>query len=241
MQFQNITVSYGTHQAVRGVDLELSPNGFTALVGLNGCGKTSLIKAIMGSQVTATGQVVTSTQTYDLATNDKMLDFASVQQDYGRYEIVIRDLLALGLDYVPSEEQLWHALEQVELDGVVRELPQGLDTLLGEQWESGVNVSGGQWQRLAIARAFLSRAPLLYLDEPTAAVDARCEEVIFTHLEAIGRQRLVLVTTHRVSTLKNAARIYVMRDGQIVVQGTFAELNQPGSYFRELFASQLIA
>lgn len=241
VRFQNITVSYGTHQAVRGVDLELSPNGFTALVGLNGCGKTSLIKAIMGSQVTATGQVVTDTQTYDLATNDKLLDFASVQQDYGRYEIVIRDLLALGLDYVPSEEQLWHALEQVELDGVVRELPQGLDTLLGEQWEGGVNVSGGQWQRLAIARAFLSRAPLLYLDEPTAAVDARCEEVIFTHLEAIGRQRLVLVTTHRVSTLKNAARIYVMRDGQIVEQGTFAELNQPGSYFRELFASQLIA
>lgn len=241
VRFQNITVSYGIHQAVRGVNLELSPHGFTALVGLNGCGKTSLIKAIMGSQVTATGQVVTNTQTYDLATNDKMLDFASVQQDYGRYEIVIRDLLALGLDYVPSEEQLWHALKQVELDGVVRELPQGLDTLLGEQWEGGVNVSGGQWQRLAIARAFLSRAPLLYLDEPTAAVDARCEEVIFTHLEAIGRQRLVLVTTHRVSTLKNAACIYVMRDGQIVEQGTFAELNQPGSYFRELFASQLIA
>lgn len=100
VRFQNITVSYGTHQAVRGVDLELSPHGFTALVGLNGCGKTSLIKAIMGSQVTATGQVVTNTQTYDLATNDKMLDFASVQQDYGRYEIVIRDLPALGLSLI---------------------------------------------------------------------------------------------------------------------------------------------
>lgn len=239
--FEDVHVSYGTHQAVRGVTLELSPDGFTALVGLNGCGKTSLIKAIMGSQVSATGQVRCDQQTFDLAANDTVFNFASVQQDYGRYELVVRDLLALGLDYVPSDEQLWHALAQVELDTIVRELPQGLDTLLGEQWEGGVNVSGGQWQRLAIARAFLSRAPLLYLDEPTAAVDARCEEVIFTHLEEVAQQRLVLVTTHRVSTLKNAACIYVMRDGQIVEQGTFAALNQPGSYFRELFASQLVA
>lgn len=241
LQFQDVTVNYGEFRAVDHANLELRRNGFTALVGLNGCGKTSFIKAIMGTQPQVSGTVTMGNLTQNLAAVDYNLSYAAVQQEYGRYEVPLRDYLSLGLGYTPSEEQLWDALEKVLLADFVRGLPQGLDSLLGDQWEGGVNVSGGQWQRFAVARSFLTHESLVYLDEPTSAIDAPTEEVIFEHLDAVGRERFVLVTTHRVSTLKNAGCIYVMRAGQIVEQGTFIELNRPGTYFYELFTAQLIA
>lgn len=238
--FNKVTVAYDTKVAVDGVTLELNKGGYTALVGMNGCGKTSFFKAIMGVQLNAQGQVTTDSDSYDLSDSSKLLPCACVQQEYGRYEVTVRQYLTLGLTYQATEAQLEQALRQVGMLEIVAQLPQQLDTLLGEQWQGGVNLSGGQWQRLAIARSFLATTPVLYLDEPTSAIDAQAEEEIFKEIAQVSKQRLVLLTTHRVSTLKDAQMIYVMRDGKIVEQGTFNQLNQPGSYFQELFASQLV-
>lgn len=234
-----MVVNYGDHQALKKVSLELTPGGFTALVGLNGAGKTTFMKALMGGQVSASGSITADAVTFSVNDEQYRLGFSCVQQDYGRYELTLRQYLSLGIGYQATDAQLQEALAKVGLTELVASLPQGLDTQLGEQWEQGVNVSGGQWQRFAIARSFLGKTSLLYLDEPTSAVDASAEEFIFKEIAAIAQQRLVLVTTHRLSTLRHAQRIYVLRDGEVVEVGTFTELNRQGSYFYELFQAQL--
>lgn len=235
----DVVVNYGDHQALKKVSLELTPGGFTALVGLNGAGKTTFMKALMGGQVSASGSITADAVTFSVNDEQYRLGFSCVQQDYGRYELTLRQYLSLGIGYQATDAQLQEALAKVGLTELVASLPQGLDTQLGEQWEQGVNVSGGQWQRFAIARSFLGKTSLLYLDEPTSAVDASAEEFIFKEIAAIAQQRLVLVTTHRLSTLRHAQRIYVLRDGEVVEVGTFTELNRQGSYFYELFQAQL--
>lgn len=240
LKVTDVVVEYGDKQAVQGVSLDLTLGGYTALVGLNGCGKTSFIKALMNGQNQVKGTVMAGDLTVDLSDSNVALPCASVQQEYGRFEVPLRSFLQLGLDYQPTDQEIFASLEKVNMHEVVQGLPQGIDTMLGDQWDKGVNLSGGQWQRLAIARSFLSRAPIVFLDEPTSAVDAVSEEAIFKHFEDESKQRFVLVTTHRASTLKSARLIYVMRDGKIVEQGTFDQLSQPGTYFSELFASQLV-
>lgn len=241
LTFTGVSVKYGDKVAVDNVEITLNKEGFTALVGINGCGKTSLLKAIMGTQLDSQGELHTNGLQFPLAQLQGSLDYATVQQEFGRYEIVLRDFLSLGMTTTISEEDYWNALEQVELKDFVQNLPLQLDTMLGEQWENGINLSGGQWQRLALARVFLKQSPVLFLDEPTSAVDAQIEETIFENLEQLSHQSLILLTTHRASTLKNARWIYVMRESKIVEQGTFAQLNHQGTYFQELFAAQLIS
>lgn len=241
LNFTGVSVRYGDKVAVDNVEITLNKDGFTALVGLNGCGKTSLLKAMMGTQLDSQGELHTESHQLPLNQLQGSLDYATVQQEFGRYEIVLRDFLSLGMTRTVSEEEYWRALDQVGLQDFVQNLPLQLDTMLGEQWEKGINLSGGQWQRLALARVFLKRTPVLFLDEPTSAIDAQIEETIFENLTQLSHQSLILLTTHRASTLKNARWIYVMREGKIVEQGTFSQLNQQGTYFHELFAAQLIA
>lgn len=225
---------------VRDLNLNLTKTGFVALVGTNGCGKTSTFKALMGSQLDASGTFSCEAVTLPINDETYQLPYAVIQQEFGRYEIDVRSYLTLGLTTKPSEPAIWQALDKVLLADFVRSLPQGLDTLLGDQWDHGVNLSGGQWQRLACARVFLSDKPIVFLDEPTSAIDAPTEEFIFSNLSLLGKEKFVLVTSHRVSTLKQAACIYVMRDGVIVEQGSFNDLTNANSYFNQLFASQLI-
>lgn len=241
LKFTDVSVKYKDVVAVAGVDIDLQLGGFTALVGVNGSGKTSLIKALMGVQPQVSGTIEVLGQQSSIEHNQHLIPFISVQQEYGRFEIAVRDYLCIGLNFTPTDEQMWTALERVQLADYVKGLAQGLDTQLGEQWEQGINLSGGQWQRLAIARIFLSQARLVFLDEPTSAVDAAIEEQIFNEINLLSKERLILLTTHRASTLQHARQIYVMRAGKIVEVGTFAQLNKPGTHFHEIFASQLVA
>ena len=137
-----------------------------------------------------------------------------------------------------SESQIVEALRFAEAYSFVSELAEGTRTLLGAQW-GGVNLSGGQWQRLTIARAFLSNAPVWFLDEPTSAIDAPTEELIFEKFSREATRRIIILTTHRVSTLRSAGRIYVMQDGAIVEEGAFGELLSRGGEFKRMFHSQL--
>lgn len=237
---EQVCVSYGEKQVVKNVNLTLQRKQLVALVGANGSGKTSLINALMGMQLHATGTMRLKNQTIDLSTHDQVLDFATVNQDFQRFDLSVREFVTLGLTNQVTDEQVWQVLAQVEFADYVRGLPQGLDTEMGVAW-GGIDLSGGQWQRLCVARGLLSDRGLLFLDEPTSAIDAPTEERIFAHLKQASEQRLILLTTHRVSTLKDADLIYVMEHGEIVESGSFAELNQPGTAFRKLFESQFVA
>lgn len=240
LQFANVHVSYGEKEVVKGVTLELQRNRLTALVGANGSGKTTLVKALMGAQMQATGTAKSASLELDLSSTTQALNFATVNQEFQRFDLSIREFLTLGLTRDVSDAELWQVLEKVEFADYVRQLPQALDTETGIQW-GGIDLSGGQWQRLCVARGMLSDAGLLFLDEPTSAIDAPTEERIFGHLAQLSADRLILLTTHRVSTLKDAQMIYVIEQGKIVEAGSFTQLNRPGTAFRKLFESQFIA
>lgn len=239
VNFQDVRVSYGTRQVVKGVNLELRRNRLTALVGANGSGKTTLIKALMGLQQNASGNITWDAHSLAVGSRTQALSYATVNQEFQKFDITIREFLTLGVQETVSDAELWSVLEKVEFADYVRKLPQGLDTRTGVQW-GGIDLSGGQWQRLCVARGMLSRTGLLFLDEPTSAIDAPTEERIFSHLAELSSDRLILLTTHRVSTLKDAKLIYVLEAGEIVESGSFAELNQPGTKFRALFEAQFV-
>lgn len=239
LAINNVVVNYGDKQAVKDVSITLKPHQLTALVGTNGSGKTSLLKAIMSSQQQASGSVTNGENTLDINDYSSTLDYAVINQEFQKFDISIREFLLLGIKHDVTEEEIWEALAKVEFADYVRNLEQGLDTETGVQW-GGVDLSGGQWQRLCIARGLLAKKGLLILDEPTSAIDAPTEERIFDYLAQEAQQRLVLLTSHRVSTLKAAGMIYVMEDGVIVESGSYRDLNQPGTKFRAIFESQYI-
>jgi ATP-binding cassette subfamily B protein len=121
---------------------------------------------------------------------------------------------------------------------MIGQLPKGYHTVLGRRFEQGTQLSGGEWQRIALARAFMRDAPILVLDEPTAALDARAEYEIFNHLSELTRDRIVLLISHRFSTVRLADRIYVMDSGRIVESGNHEELMRRGGQYAELFQLQ---
>ncbi|MFC5281170.1 ATP-binding cassette domain-containing protein [Arcanobacterium canis] len=235
----DITVRYGDVVAVRSANLATDKGTLVAIVGENGSGKTSLIRAMMGSQPEASGSLKIGALSVDLSSGAFRYPYAVVQQDYGHYELTVREFLTMGLNRNDiSESEIDEALRFAEAYSFVSELADGVQTLLGAQW-GGVNLSGGQWQRLTIARAYLSDAPVWFLDEPTSAIDAPTEELIFHKLSKEASKRIIILTTHRVSTLRSTGFIYVMKKGTIVEEGTFGELLSHESEFKQMFHSQL--
>ena len=228
LELKGVTCEYtpGT-PVLSDTDLVVPAGQITALVGPNGAGKTTAVRLFTGQLTPTSGQV----------TRLPAEQMSVMAQDVEKFELTIREFLELGSADPLPEQTLWDALEKVQLGGYVRGLDEGLDAQLGEQWD-GVNLSGGQWQRLAIARAVASPAPLIILDEPTSAVDAKSEEHLFHMLRDLTPGKSIVLVSHRAWTLKYADLIYLIDDGHAVEHGTFAELNQPGRRFHDLFKSQ---
>ncbi|MDD7385370.1 MAG: ABC transporter ATP-binding protein [Actinomycetaceae bacterium] len=237
---RDLTVRYGHTTAVDSVSFTINFGQMVAIVGENGSGKTSLLKALMNVQPDASGMVRIGGATIDLSADSQLTyPFAVLKQDFSRYEVTVREFVSLGVDISQrSDEKIWNALAVAEADGFVSRLDNGLDTLLGTQW-GGVELSGGQWQRLAIARVVLSDLPLWYLDEPTSAIDALAEESIINRLADEAKRRIVVVTSHRVAALRSVDYIYVLKAGRIVESGTFDQLLAGQTEFRRMFAAQL--
>lgn len=209
------------------------------IVGANGAGKTTLVRRMVGLLEEASGVVqLDDLRLETLEASDRLSYFGLLSQEFGRYELTIRDALLLGTTReAVADDELWAALETASLRDAVEKLPHGLETQLGQQFD-GVGLSGGQWQRLALARIALRDAPIWVLDEPTSSVDAETERDIFDDLAAGKAGRITFVVSHRASTLVNLDRIYVI-DGVTVVQsGTFDELSEAPGRFREIFRDQ---
>lgn len=236
---RGLEVRYGDVTAVKGVSLTAAKGTLCALVGENGSGKTSVIKALQGLQSDACGRVSIDGEEYDVGSPDDWFMFACVQQDYGRYELTVREFVTLGVsDSRVSDSAITEALAFAEADSFVRELPQGVDSPLGVQW-GGTDLSGGQWQRLAIARAVLTDAPVWFLDEPTSSIDAPTEQRIFDRLAEQARRRIIILSSHRVSTLRAAGNIVVLKAGEVCEQGSYSDLMREGTEFYRMFRTQL--
>ncbi|WP_267912068.1 ATP-binding cassette domain-containing protein [Streptomyces sp. AV19] len=242
IQAKGLTFTYPgkTTPAVRGIDLTIRRGEVIALIGENGSGKTTLAKLLTGLYLPASGEVTWDGQ--DLAHLDPASVWrtcAVVPQDYTRWPLAARENITLGQPRPEGDHAVHTAAEQAGADTVLNALPDGLDTSLARSWWGGHDLSGGQWQRIAIARAFHRDAPVIVLDEPTSALDARAEHRILSRLRELAAGRTALFITHRLANARTADRIIVLRDGTVAETGTYPELlARDGGLFNELHRLQ---
>ncbi|MFI6545859.1 ABC transporter ATP-binding protein [Streptomyces prunicolor] len=244
IRFENVTFSYpgeATHPALDDVSLALPLGRIIALVGENGSGKTTLVKLLAGLYRPDRGRILWDG--VDAVTVDRrqLADrIAMVAQNFKRWPFTARVNVAVGRPATPiTEERLAGAVAEAGAQEVVADLPRGLDTLLARSFSGGHELSGGQWQRLGIARAAYRKGRILIVDEPTAALDARAELEVFEKIRALaGTGQTVVLITHRLASVRHADLVHVLDQGRLVESGTPDELLASGGVYAELYALQ---
>ncbi|MGC4942743.1 ATP-binding cassette domain-containing protein [Kribbella sp. DT2] len=209
--------------ALHDVSIHAERGEMIALVGVNGAGKTTAVGALVGMLKPSSGRVLIDGQDAAALTESERLGhFGLLVQEFGKFEFSLRDVVALGAPGPVTDDAVRRALVSGEADAFTSRL-SGLDAQLGQQW-GGTGISGGQWQRLALARIYLRDAGVWILDEPTSAIDAEAEREIFSELRRTRHERITVVVSHRAWTLRAMDRIYVLDDGAVVQQGRYDEL-----------------
>ncbi|MFM9369992.1 ATP-binding cassette domain-containing protein [Streptomyces sp. Da 82-17] len=223
--------------AVAGVSLTLRRGEILAIVGENGSGKSTLAKLLTGILLPDKGRVTwDGTDLADASADAVWRRTALVPQIFARWPLRVRENVTLGQPKTYDDGLVWETVDAVGMREPVERLPQGLDTLLAKELWGGAELSGGQWQRLACARALYRRTPLLILDEPTSQMDPRGEHRIFLQIKRIAAERATVVVTHQLENTRLADRVVMMQDGRITEQGTYEELVAAGGVFAELVA-----
>ncbi|AGP32873.1 ABC transporter ATP-binding protein [Sorangium cellulosum] len=227
--------------ALRGIDLHIPSGQSLALVGHNGAGKTTFIKLLTRLYEPTEGRILLDgkdLRAWDL--DDLRRRIGVVFQDFNQYQLTLRENVGLGsLDHLGDEPRIARAVSAGGADEVVTAVPGGLDAQLGRWFKDGVELSGGQWQKVALARAFMrEQADILVLDEPTAALDAEAEHAVFQRFRSLSKGRTTIVISHRFPTVRMADRIVVLDGGRIVEEGTHDELVARGQRYARMFALQ---
>jgi ABC-type multidrug transport system fused ATPase/permease subunit len=242
IEFRGVSFRYpGSEKWVlRGVDLKLSAGEKMALVGENGAGKSTLIKLLMRLYDPSEGAILYGgVDLRDMDARDLRDRIGVLFQDFVRYQFTAGENIGLG--WVPAlgdRARIERAVDDGGARPVIEQLPQKLDTMLGGWFEEGHELSGGQWQKIALARAFMRDSEVLVLDEPTAALDAEAEFELFRRLQELARDRTAILISHRFSTVRQADRIAVLRDGRVEELGTHEELLQRNGRYAHLFKLQ---
>ncbi|MEU9285345.1 ABC transporter ATP-binding protein [Streptomyces sp. NPDC048275] len=244
IRFENVTFTYpgaSTRPALADVTLTVPLGKIVALVGENGSGKTTLVKLLAGLYAPQRGRIVWDD--VDAATADRHQlaeRIAMVAQDFKRWPFTARVNVAVGRASAPlTDERLASSVTEAGAEDVVADLPRGLDTLLARGFSGGHELSGGQWQRLGIARAAYRRGAILIVDEPTAALDARAELEVFEKIRALaGSGQTVILITHRLASVRHADLVHVLEQGRLVESGSPEELLAMGGVYAELYSLQ---
>ncbi|WP_189187787.1 ABC transporter ATP-binding protein [Streptomyces albiflavescens] len=244
IRFENVTFTYpgtSTRPALADVTLNLPLGKIVALVGENGSGKTTLVKLLAGLYAPERGRILWDG--VDAATADRHQlaeRIAMVAQDFKRWPFTARVNVAVGRTSAPlTDERLTSSVAEAGAEDVVADLPRGLDTLLARGFSGGHELSGGQWQRLGIARAAYRRGAILIVDEPTAALDARAELEVFEKIRALaGTGQTVILITHRLASVRHADLVHVLDQGRLAESGSPDELLATGGIYAELYALQ---
>jgi len=226
---------------LRHVDLFIPRGQSVALVGQNGAGKTTLVKLVTRLYRPTEGRVLLDGKDLEAWDDDALLArFGVVFQDFNRYQLKLRENVGVGsVEHLADEPRIVRAVERGGAESVVSELASGLETPLGRWFQDGVELSGGQWQKLALARAFMrEQADILVLDEPTAALDAEAEHAVFERFKTLAAGRTSIIISHRFPTVRMADRILVIEHGSITEEGTHAELVARAGTYARLYRMQ---
>jgi len=209
-------------------------------VGQNGQGKTTFVKLLSRLYDPTSGAIfLDGVDLRDYKVEDLHREIGVIFQDFMRYEMTARENIAVGrIEDLNNLDLLKQAANKSLADQTILRLPLGYDQMLGRRFEQGVDLSGGEWQKVALARAYLRDAQLLILDEPTAALDARSEFEVFHRFSELTAGKMALFISHRFSTVRSADRILVIENGKITEEGTHDELAGQGGHYAEMFEMQ---
>jgi ATP-binding cassette subfamily B protein len=241
-EFRNVSFSYPgqTRLVLSNVSFRLEPGERLALVGENGQGKTTIVKLLTRLYDPTGGQILldgVDLREYDL--EDLWKEIGVIFQDFMRYDVTASENIAMGkIEEKDNIFRIRAAAQKSLAEQVIRKLPKGYDQILGRRFEGGVDISGGEWQKMALARAYLRDAQVLILDEPTAALDARSEHEVFLRFAELTQGKMALLISHRFSTVKMADRILVLENGQIAEQGHHEQLLLNRGRYAEMFELQ---
>ena len=241
-EFRNVSFTYpGTDRRIlSNFNFTLSPGERIALIGENGQGKTTVVKLITRLYDPTEGEILldgVDLREYDLASLHA--EIGVIFQDFMRYEMTARENIEVGrIETSHTQDEIEFAAHRSLASDVVARLHSGYDQMLGRRFEGGVDLSGGEWQKLALARAYLRDAQLLILDEPTAALDAKSELEVFERFAELTQGKMALLISHRFSTVRMADRIVVLEGGRIVEQGTHTQLIALTGRYAEMFEMQ---
>lgn len=242
IEFDNITFSYpgGTEPAIQQLNLHIRKGELIALVGENGAGKSTLIKLLLRFYDVQQGAVrINGIDVKEMHPETLRERFGVLFQDYATYELSIRENVLMGRpNGLGNDEQVMKALQDSRSEWLVKKMPQGLDSKVGRLFEGGHDLSGGEWQRLALARIMYRNADTWILDEPTSSLDPEAEAAIFAELKENLKGRIGIIISHRFSTVRIADRIAVIDDGRVTELGTHEELVAAGKVYARLFELQ---
>jgi ATP-binding cassette, subfamily B, bacterial len=242
--FEFVDVSFRYPDTARlvlnGLNFHLHPGERVALIGENGEGKTTIVKLMTRLYDPTAGQILLDgidLREYDL--EDLYREIGVIFQDFMRYEMTARENIASGqIEELANIPLIQQASRKSLADEVIERLPRRYEQMLGRRFESGVDLSGGEWQKVALARAYLRDAQLLILDEPTASLDARSEFEVFRRFAELTAGKMALFISHRFSTVRMADRIVVLEKGRIAEEGTHEQLSMLGGRYAEMFELQ---
>ena len=242
IEFKNVSFSYPGREnhVFKDISFSINAGETLAIVGENGVGKTTLVKLLSRFYDPTEGQICID----NIPLNQYRLDslrekIAPVFQDFSRFFLTAGENIGIGnVEQANNEVAVIQAAEQGQADAVISKLSEGYETLLGRQFEGGVDLSGGEWQKVAISRSFMRDAEILILDEPTAALDAESEYMLFQRFKMLTQGVTTLLISHRFSTVRMADRILVIDDGEILEEGTHDQLMDKGGRYATLYQMQ---
>jgi ATP-binding cassette, subfamily B, bacterial len=243
IEFRNVSFKYPgkDRYAIKNLTLTLEPGEKLALVGENGAGKSTLVKLLLRLYDPTEGEILYGgVDLRDMDAQDLRSRFGAVFQDFVRYQFSAGENIGLGsVPFLTANERVQKAAEQGGAANVIDALPQKYETMLGGWFEQGQELSAGQWQKLAVSRAFMrDDAEVLILDEPTASIDAEAEHELFQRFQTLAQKRTGIIISHRFSTVRIADRIAVINDGQLEEIGSHEELMAKSGRYAKLFELQ---